>query len=291
MLSRVQCALLALFFCASLVSCAGDYLWWPGFNPITTAYTNQVPVHDVALEVQCEIYSFLEKEENEHIPQDSRLLDPTKGAGVVLILQTDFSGSVQYVGIDLSKLGFPSLASLVATTGKAPSLQAKGTGKTTISAEVDFSVLQTDASPAMKPKKPPDTVLKQSDIINKVPYENATFKLSTQVPGAWEPKRAPDPSTYFPNVNDIKNDCIYKIPLERKYLYLWLDEWLYRYRTYINTSVVDEPFICNTKVTLKSAWQDQLVIYSILSPLLPMLGQPSSRLVIPGAIQQRRMGG
>jgi hypothetical protein len=145
MLSRIQCAVIALFFCTTLASCSGDYrtgdwLWWPGFNKITAGYTYQIPVHDVAFEVQCEIYKFLEEEPD----KDHPLLAKNKGAGVSLQLQTDLSGSVQYVGINLDKLGLNSLGELVTQTNKNPSLQAKGSGKATVSAQVDFAVAQQE---------------------------------------------------------------------------------------------------------------------------------------------------
>jgi hypothetical protein len=133
-------------FCTTLGGCGnfrtGDWLWWPGFDTVTAAYTYQIPVHDVALEVQCELYEFLEWEAKEHNVTPN-LFNPGKGAGVSLLLQTDLSGSVQYVGIDLTKLGFPSLAALVTQTNKVPSLQAKALGKSTVSAQVDFAVAQT----------------------------------------------------------------------------------------------------------------------------------------------------
>jgi hypothetical protein len=142
--SRIQRALLALCFCTGLAGCSGDYrtgdwLWWPGFNPITAGYTYQIPVHDVAFEVQCEIYKFLNEEPDKARP----LLAKDKGAGVSLNLQTDLSGSVQYVGVNLEKLGLNSLAELVTQTNKTPSLQAKASGKATVSAQVDFTVQQT----------------------------------------------------------------------------------------------------------------------------------------------------
>ena len=208
MLSRVQCVLLAVLCSVSLAGCAGDFLWWLGFNPVTAAYVYNVPVHDVALEVQCEIYKFLddEKEKNKQLqrsrggrPSDYLLLANNGGAGVGLVLQTDLSGSVQYVGIDLSKLGFPSLATLVTQTNKTPSLQAKGTGKATLSAEVDFVIQQTK-------------------------------------------------DVRFPA------DCANR-PVYQAYLELWLNDWLSHYKSYEAWSAHDDPFICNTKVTLKSAFQ------------------------------------
>jgi hypothetical protein len=248
MLSRIQSVLLLLLCCVSLVGCAGDFLWWPGFNPISTAYVDTIPVHDVALEVQCEIYRFIDKE---NAAKGTGLLDPSKGAGVTLILQTDLSGSVQYVGVDLSKLGFPSLATLVAASNKAPSLQAKATGKDTISAEVDFTLAQSENAPKdVGAKAPPNMLIKQSDMKNS--YQNATFKPDTKQAGVYiaQPAATPIPNTYFP-----KAKCDMQNPLKHAYLELWLDDWLSRYKAYRAAYSQDEPFICNTKVTLKSQFQ------------------------------------
>jgi hypothetical protein len=253
MLSRVQCALLALCLCASLVGCAegdhvGDWLWWPSLTPITSAYIDQVPVHDVALEVQCEIYQFLGDKEN------AGLLDPNKGAGVVLTLQTDLSGSVQYTGIDLSKLGFPSLAELVAASNKLPTLQAKGTGSTTVSAEVDFTVAQSKAVPRdwNKKSQDPQMIIKVSD--ESGPWENAKF--SAPSPKKSDLAATPIPPPQASKANFQTADCSsHNRPWYAWYLKLSLDDWLKRYSSYAQSDLRNEPFVCGTKVTLKSSFK------------------------------------
>jgi hypothetical protein len=261
-LSRLQCALL-LLCCLALVGCGGvggDFLWWPSFHYYPTAYTNAVPVHDVALEVQCEIYRFLDNENgpNEKASKGSELLDPSKGAGVVLILQTDLSGSVQYVGINLSKLGFTSLAELVTATNKVPSLQAKANGQATISAEVDFTVAQSRTAPPAKETIPPNIALKKSDFDKSTIYENVEFKdVDPKHPNGEfhaKPTLAAQQSP-FPQAN-----CG-KAPFYRAYLELWLDDWLSRYKPYREDSLQKgEPFVCGTKVTLKSMFK---VLYDV----------------------------
>jgi hypothetical protein len=215
MLSRAQ-RLLALFFCITLGSCGnirtGDWLWWPGFDTVTAAYTYQIPVHDMALEVQCEIYDFL-KEESEKLGTGKPkhpLLDPMKGAGVSLALQTDLSGSVQYVGINLSKLGFSSLSELVTQTSKTPSLQAKASGKATTSAQVDFAVAQTQT---LRKENQAKCEQRRQDPLTSLKYEYLKLWLSD-----WLSKY----SLYQKNVVEGK-------PGE-----------------------AGEPFVCAGKVTLKS---------------------------------------
>jgi hypothetical protein len=101
------------------------------------------------------------------------------------------------VGIDLSKLGLPSAASLVAASNKVPSLQANGTGKTTNSAEVDFTIVQSEERPAVSaPKKPIKTPaeepVKESDLQTpSTIYENAEFKPLANAPGKFSAAPAP----------------------------------------------------------------------------------------------------
>jgi hypothetical protein len=207
------------------------------------------------LEVQCEIYRFVDNENgpNQIARKGHELLDPSKGAGVVLILQTDLSGYVQYTGVNLSKLGFPSLAELVTTTtNKVPSLQAKANGQTTVSAEVDFTVAQSRTAPA-KETAPPNIALKQSDYNKSTIYENVKFesvdknhpngKFHAKLVGASQ-------QSPFPQA-----DCL-NAPFYRAYLELWLDDWLSRYKPYREKSLEEgEPFVCGTKVTLKSMFK------------------------------------
>ena len=244
---RVIRVLGVVLFCVSLPGCGTDLLWWPGFNPIGTAYVDTIPVRSVATEVQCEIYKFLDAESDR---KELPLLDASKGATVSLILQTDLSGSVQYVGVDLSKLGLPDLATLVSASNKAPTLQAKATGKTTISAEVDFVVAQSRTGPKdVASKTPPAALIKQSDMGSS--YQNASFVPVK--PGVFQaqPAASPPPTkSYFPTAH-----CERQNPLLHAYLQFWLDDWLSRYKIAHATYIEDDPFVCDTKVTLKSQFQ------------------------------------
>jgi hypothetical protein len=249
MRSCIRNVLIALFFCTTLAGCA-DILWWPGFNPITTAYVDTIPVRRVATEIQCEIFRFIDTEnaDKNNVP----LLDPAKGATVSLILQTDLTGSVQYVGINLSKLGFTSAAQLVTATNNVPTLQAKGTIHDTISAEVDFVVAQTRKGPQkVASKAPASALVKKTDIGGL--YENASFKQISSDPAVFQAQESMStnsPPSYFPVA-----DCSHQNPLAHAYLELWLQDWLLKYKNSEETDQKSLQFVCNTKVTLHSQFQ------------------------------------
>jgi hypothetical protein len=109
----------------------------PGFEGILGihSWTHNVPVSAVATTVQCELKDFLQTH--------SRYLDPKKSAGVQLTLQSDNSGAVTYVGIDLNRIGLSSVAELVSSQNKAPNLQAGLQGKSVTSSQIEFDVPQT----------------------------------------------------------------------------------------------------------------------------------------------------
>jgi hypothetical protein len=109
----------------------------PGFEGILGihSWTHNVPVSAVATTVQCELKVFLRTH--------SRYLDPSKSAAVQLSLQSDNSGGVTYVGIDLNRIGLRSLAELVSSQNKAPNLQAGLQGKSVTSSQIEFDVRQT----------------------------------------------------------------------------------------------------------------------------------------------------
>jgi hypothetical protein len=109
----------------------------PGFEGIlgVHSWTHNVPVSAVATTVQCELKVF--------VRSHSRYLDPSKSAAVQLSLQSDNSGAVTYVGIDLNRIGLGSLAQLVSSQNKAPNLQAGLQGKSVTSSQIEFDVPQT----------------------------------------------------------------------------------------------------------------------------------------------------
>jgi hypothetical protein len=259
MLRRISRILFAQFVVVILGGCALDPLWWPGFNPIGTAYVDTIPVASVATEVQCEIYEFL-AEEAKGGEKNKPLLDPTQTAGVSLILQTDLSGSIQYLGIDLQRLGFNSLSQLVALSNKNPSLQAKATMNDTISAQVDFTVAQSSVPPKAVDKMPPPQLVSANDA--KEQFQNVKFQRvnATTFSAVPEPRIEKQRKNYF-----LPRSACDEHPLKRAYLYLWLKDWLIKYKA----SVEKQPkFICNTKVTLKTQFKVAVDVSAGVNPLL-----------------------
>jgi hypothetical protein len=259
---RIKATLAALFCYFSLSGCGADLLWWPGFNPIGASYVNTIPVQSIATEVQCEIFDFIQNENPKPGKEPSSLLDPTKGATVSLTLQTDLTGSVQYVGVNLAKIGFADLATVITATNAVPTLQAKGTGHSTLSAEVDFVVAQSNQQQIVASKPPASTLIKQSDM--KTPYQMASFE---QIAGTNPPVFNPVPQPvakpippYFPTAN-----CKNRNLVARAYLQLWLKEWLDKFKKSEETNL---DFVCNTKVTLHSTFQIAVDVSAGVNPLL-----------------------
>ena len=126
-----------LIIAATGLALSGCGPFLPGFEGILGihSWTHNVPVSAVATTVQCELKDFLQTH--------SRYLDPKKSAAVQLTLQSDNSGGVTYVGIDLNRIGLSSVAELVSSQNKAPNLQAGLQGKSVTSSQIEFDVPQT----------------------------------------------------------------------------------------------------------------------------------------------------
>src|SRR5581483_1512420 len=104
----------------------------------------------VVTELQCEISDFL----NRH----PTALDPKSTAVGSVIYETDVSGYLNFVGVDLSKIGFTSLAQLVSISNKVPTLGAKTSSKGTNIWQVDFVLAQkqrTDFCASTRDRFPP----------------------------------------------------------------------------------------------------------------------------------------
>jgi len=112
--------------------------FFPGFDGIfgLHSYIHNIPVDRVSTELECELRDFVRKRENNDV------LDPTKFAGISIKFQTDQSGTFQYVGINLSKVGLAAVENLISVSNKIPSLQAKVKAKTTASSQLEFSIPQ-----------------------------------------------------------------------------------------------------------------------------------------------------
>ena len=116
---------------------AGCGAAFPGFSEIEQPYLYELPVSAVTTQVQCEIYEFLDEKRKEKSTFFSRSA-PIK---IDLQLQTDFSGYVQYVGVDFSKVGLDSIATLIAQSNGKPTLGTKVQGKRSVQPSVANSVL------------------------------------------------------------------------------------------------------------------------------------------------------
>lgn len=135
----------------------------PSFNDglLTGEYTYNMRVADVKNQIRCELLEFAKlwpKKGKKHF----------KSAAVDLTLQTDVSGNVGYVGIDLKKIGLDGLAKLIATSKLLPSLGAsvkwKGASKVTIS----FTVSVDDPNSHQKCLSPDESVGKEFQIDNRL---------------------------------------------------------------------------------------------------------------------------
>jgi hypothetical protein len=224
---------LAMSGCASM---------FPSFEgPLAVgSWTAQIPIGAVATQVQCELREFLRDSRNADI------LDPTQMASVTLSLQTDNTGSVQYTGINLSKVGLTSLAQLITVQNNAPSLQAKIQGKSTVSAQVALSVPQT-----LKP---------------------------TTIPGTWSPDpKNPGKFKKSPDVVIKGLDSVGDCPafpggfLNRLYLKAWFDRFFENLRdNHQNTEGV-----CMPSITLKTQFALVLDVSAGVNPL------PGTAFIVP----------
>jgi hypothetical protein len=219
---------------------------------------DSIPVGSVATEVQCEIYEFLDSEGK----AGTRLLDPNQAASVTLILQTDLQGYVQYVGINLAKLGFTSLGQLVTATNNTPSLQAKGAVHSTLSAEVDFNVAQSESAPPIAPNTPPPMLIKQTDMGQH--YQNSKFtSISSNPPTFQAVQQPPGPASSYYFLP--RSACDQRPLIQRAYLALWLQDWLTRFKAQVQKQ---PPFVCNTKVTLKTQFEIAADVSAGVNPLM-----------------------
>jgi len=202
----------------ALAGCGSDLLWWPSFGG-PAFYVKDLPVAKVAHEVQCEIQDFLTHENDPKQVGGHPLLDPAKGATVTLNLQTEVSGSVTYLGIDLNKLGLGTIAQLVSSSNSVPTLQGKVQIKPTVSAQVVFVVPQAAGNiPAgPSPKKEPKVDLSAVSC-HKIP--------------------------------DAITDWYHSVSL---------DTWLESYRQMIMKEEANHPNglenVCQTQITLKTQFQ------------------------------------
>jgi hypothetical protein len=146
MASRWIGIILLLTTSTILVGCSAlsGFSFWE--DPAIYGYS----VSDVANQISCELEAFADEQKKSEVKKDPNsndhfkwVLDESSDVSVKLNLTTDHQGYVDFTGINLAKLGFTSLASLVApssSTSLVPSLGAKVSAKRTRTAEIDFTV-------------------------------------------------------------------------------------------------------------------------------------------------------
>jgi hypothetical protein len=159
--------------------------FYPGFEgPLGLhSYIHDIPVSRVTTELQCELKDFLAE------PQNAGILDPGQAATVSIKFETDQSGTFQYLGIDLTKIGLAGVATLISASNKSPSLQAKLAGKTAATSQIDLSIPQTIKNVKVKAKYviDPDTgrikLVPASTIrgLNVVDCDDPTRRLLTSL--------------------------------------------------------------------------------------------------------------
>jgi hypothetical protein len=115
---------------------------FPSFEGVLAICNHHMPERIVANQVQCELSTFYNSIIQRTAANPKLVLKDKieKKATITLVLQTDTTGSVQYLGIDLNKVGLSGLAPLIAASNKTPSLQAKFQGKGTVKTQLDYVV-------------------------------------------------------------------------------------------------------------------------------------------------------
>jgi hypothetical protein len=189
-----------------------------------------VPINKVAVEVQCEIKDFLKT-------PDAGLLDPDEAASLTLIMTTDTSGSVAYIGIDLKKIGLGALADFVASSNKVPSLQAKAQAKSTVNSQIDFTVPQSLHSHRTKAK----------------------YALNP-ANGRVEPLSKPIKGLEHVKCDNHASRLI--VPLDLK-------SWFVRFFERVRRDEIDPGAACLTKITLKTQFQ---LLFDINGGMTPFFG-------------------
>jgi hypothetical protein len=229
------------FFLLSLTALlTGCSEFLPNFEGVLgiNGWTHEIQVNRVANEIQCELREFTKANRD--------YLDPEQSASVSLSLQVDESGSVTYLGIDLSKLGLASLANFVSAQNKVPSLQGKAQGKSTVSSQVDLSVPQT---------------FKDQPVKAKYAVDPDTGKLKLV------------PASTIKGLERV--DC--SNPDKKLLTSLSLQTWLTKFFEKVYSDDARNPTTqaCLSKVTLKTQF---VVLLDVSAGVNPILGAP---LILP----------
>ena len=128
----------SIFFAILVSGCAIGY---PAFTDFWANNVYHYPVGEVVNQVRCELVHYIASQDiSPQKGEPNRFIVGDTEVSVKLTLQTDVSGSVNYIGVDLSKLGLASIARFIAVNKDTPSLGVKLQGKGTISSTIDMKV-------------------------------------------------------------------------------------------------------------------------------------------------------
>jgi hypothetical protein len=117
----------------------------PSFDGPLSLYgstTTYMPLKDVEVQIQCELYDFVNDEDTRSIANS--LLDAEQPATVTFSYQSEVDGKASFIGIDLNRIGLTQIATLVSTTNKIPSLQASVQTKGSVSDADIFKLPQVN---------------------------------------------------------------------------------------------------------------------------------------------------
>src|ERR1700749_4422737 len=139
---RVQYPSLAasLIVLSSLLSgCA----FLPGFSLFESPTLYYIPVAEFANRVACELQEFMSEHMSDRSYANHRWVLSDDDVKVVLALQTDEKGYVNFTGINAAQIGLTNLQAFLASQSKLSTLGAKLTAKRTKTVSVTFSVAPT----------------------------------------------------------------------------------------------------------------------------------------------------
>jgi hypothetical protein len=250
-----------------------DILPYPSFGGplaggLTLNYVQDLKVPAVTHQVECEIRRFIKSQPLGGGTEP--FLDPSKVASVQMNLQTDLSGTVSYIGIDLSKIGLTPLADLIAQSNKVSSLQAKTTFKGTVSSQIELNVPQALSydrkdPPLAQPPLPARPRFQLSRV------NGDTFQLTRLDDGAVDQAK---PAKRFPGARGLGSleprDCVENI-FSSVTTRLFIDEWLSNFVTAMDVGTAGNglQWACMTKITLKSQFQ---VVADVSAGVNPFFG-------------------
>jgi hypothetical protein len=128
------------WFFSSFISGCG---FLPGFSLLESPTLYYIPVAEFANRVACELQEFMNEHMNDRSYANHRWVLSDDDVKVVLALQTDDQGYVNFTGINAAQIGLNNLQAFIASQSKLSTLGAKLSAKRTKTVAVTFSVSPT----------------------------------------------------------------------------------------------------------------------------------------------------